>query len=491
MPVMEEESSEEDSSAGMDDMDDDLKGEQAGDYERRDKKEKHWTEEAWFNWIVGGVIMVNALIIGLDTDLGCRDKCNPGDRDIWTFFDYIFMVFFIIELVVRVADVKMEYLFRNYYNPGPGDKMFGKFPAIDAWNFMDMSLVIISIVDTVILPRMGDETDLGFLRVLRIIRMARLVRLVRLLRAFRELWLIVSGMFEAAKTLVWVTFLLIIIMYCCAIFITITVGQNREPYAFDFSQSQWTKDDYWGTVPASMYSLFQLITFDTWSMAMVRPIVVRSPAYMLFFLFFISVAGLGLLNIVVGVVVENTMASASENEEKLSRMIEKQRDKVMDSLRAIFEAADKDDSKTLDWTEFQHAMKQKHVRDRLQLIDIPVSDLNELYKLLQSSRPGREAEENGPITMDEFFKGCQKLQGVAKSRDIIELSKHVSEYNKKAEDLLKSMKGQSDTLTDVMNRLEVMDKDFLRTEDVHKRRKKQKKSTGEGDLPINPGSTLY
>merc|ERR1719265_183983 len=86
----------------------------------------------------------------------------------------------------------------------------------DAWCCFDFFLIMLNVLDAFILPAVSDGTNLRVLSVLRIIRMARLVRLVRLLRAFRELWLIVSGMFEAAKTLVWVTILLIIIMYVCA-----------------------------------------------------------------------------------------------------------------------------------------------------------------------------------------------------------------------------------------------------------------------------------
>merc|ERR1719420_419536 len=158
------------------------------------------------------------------------------------------------------------------------------------------------------------------------------------------------------------------------------------------------------------------------------------------------------------------MTAAAENEEKIAKMIEKQQHKVLESLRAIFEAADIDGSGDLDRDEFNAAMKQKHVRDRLQLIDIPISELNELL----------DEDGSGSITIDEFFKGCVKLKGVAKSRDIIELSMHVTTYLKQATGLLKNMEEQSDTLTDVMNRLEVMDKDFLRTEDAGKKKKKKK-----------------
>lgn len=182
----------------------------------------------------------------------------------------------------------------------------------------------------------------------------------------------------------------------------------------------------------------------------------------------------------------------------------------------------------MDREEFIAGMKKKEVKERLATIDIPVQDLNELYDLLDEN-------QDKSITIQEFFKGCEKLKGVAKSRDIIDLSVKVSVYLQMSTELQhgrrcqykdrsgepcqsravgrwvppgmdggrpdggwvfeycerhggynqggsegppRGMKQQGEVLERVMERLEIMDKEFLRTDDVHRRRRKRKPGQG-------------
>lgn len=473
-----------------------------------------------FNMAVGVVIVLNALTIGFETDMGCQENCTPEDQQIWMIFEYFFCVVFIIEMFMRMY----EYGWSDYR----GYPILAYFK--DGWCCFDFILILLNIMDAIIVPAVSQGNNSRFFSqfsVLRVIRMARLVRLVRLLRAFRELWLIVAGMYQAAKALFWVMVLLVILLYVWAIILTITVGQSEESQYFDYRFSYWKKDDYWGTVPASMYSLFQLMTRDSWSSSMIRPVVVKNPGLVVLYLMFFCIVTFGLMNIIVGVVVENTMACAKENEEKIQQMQDSEQTRVLESLKAIFEASDTNGDGTLDREEFLAGMKKKEVKERLATIDIPIQDLNELYDLLDEN-------QDKSITINEFFKGCEKLKGVAKSRDIIDLSVKVSMYLQMATELQhgkkciykdksgepcqnrakgrwqpsdytgsegrwifeycekhggyypgqaegppRGMKQQGEVLERVMERLEIMDKEFLRTEEtMHRRRRKRKPGPG-------------
>merc|ERR1719281_2222893 len=154
---------------------------------------------------------------------------------------------------------------------------------------------------------------------------------------------------------------------------------------------------------------------------MIRPVVGRIPGLGVIYLAVFCVVSFGLMNIIVGVVVENTMACAKENEEKINQMQDAEQSRVLESLKAIFEASDVNGDGTLDREEFVQGMKKKEVKDRLATIDIPIQDLNELYDLLDEN-------QDKSIMIQEFFQGCEKLKGVAKSRDIIDLSVKVSMY---------------------------------------------------------------
>ena len=130
-----------------------------------------------------------------------------------------------------------------------------------------------SILDTWILSyALASSGTLKALSALRVLRLARLVRVIRIMRAFKELWLLVQGLINAFRSLFWVLLLLAVVIYCVAIFITISVGQRCEsdPYVA-VGDVIWTRPmypdcaEYFGNVPASMYTLFQVLTLDRWS----------------------------------------------------------------------------------------------------------------------------------------------------------------------------------------------------------------------------------
>merc|ERR1719428_2129506 len=137
----------------------------------------------------------------------------------------------------------------------------------------------------------GNEMDLSMLGALRLVRMLRLVRLVRLLRMFRELWLIVNGFIQSLRTLGWIICLLSLVLYAFGILVTILVGHNCYEVDF-FGQVTDVEvfercDEYYGTVYRSMFSLFQVLTLDSWSDDFVRPLLeFYSPFFLVYFAVF-------------------------------------------------------------------------------------------------------------------------------------------------------------------------------------------------------------
>merc|ERR1719316_267405 len=81
----------------------------------------------------------------------------------------------------------------------------------------------------------------------------------------------------------------------------------------------WDYQVYFGTVPASMYTLFQMVTLENWADGVARHVVSNQPMMALFFLVFLLLTTFGLLNLVVGVIVENTLTAAANNEEKIKK----------------------------------------------------------------------------------------------------------------------------------------------------------------------------
>lgn len=422
----------------------------------------------WFHSMVGGVVIANAAIIGFETDFGeCRGSCTVAERGLWYILDASFTFCFTAEMLVRM------YVCGFATTPEGKKKMLYFY---DPWNRFDFLVVMCAILDTLILSWLPDMGGiLKIMTVLRIVRIFRLVRVVRLVPLFRELYLIISGMIDAIKTVVWVVVVLALILFVAAIYITMAVGKDlpqppdsvldsEEPNAIrDWfykgdvytygSASKWNRYDYWGTVGHSMFTLFQLITGDNWVKTLARPILHRNPEMIFFFLLIIFVVSFGLLNIILGVIVENTMAAAARNTAKISRILDRSHARVANSLREIFEAGDTDGTGSLDAEEFAVALKKPHVKDKLNLIDVPVSEMSELFGLLDS-------DGSGSVTIEEFNKGLMLVKGTAKSKELINLTMHVKAYNRYLDGLIEDVDDQNELLEKIFHRLFCTEREF-------------------------------
>jgi voltage-gated sodium channel len=61
--------------------------------------------------------------------------------------------------------------------------------------------------------------------------------------------------------------------------------------------------EWFGTIGASAYSLFQIMTLESWSMGIVRPVMVQFPYAWLFFVPYIVVTTFSVLNLFIGIIV--------------------------------------------------------------------------------------------------------------------------------------------------------------------------------------------
>merc|ERR1719379_1287741 len=96
-------------------------------------------------------------------------------------------------------------------------------------------------------------------------------------------------------------------MFVCAIFTTTMIGQNKS--LEDVVIEDDTAGDRFGTLPRSIYSLFELMTLEGWHQVG-RPLVMRQPLLFIFLFSYIMVFTFGLLSMIVAVVVEKTLLQA-------------------------------------------------------------------------------------------------------------------------------------------------------------------------------------
>ncbi|MCW5730919.1 MAG: ion transporter [Alphaproteobacteria bacterium] len=221
-------------------------------------------ESAGLQRFVTLVILVNAVTLGLETWPAAMAAAGP----VLTAMDRTILGIFVLELCLKLWVYRLGF-FR-----------FG-------WNVFDFAIVAISLV-----PAAGPFSVLRALRVLRVLR---------LLSVVPEMRAVVSALLGALPGMGSIAAVMALIFYVGAVLATKLFGQ-----AFP---------DWFGSLGASMYSLFQIMTLESWSMGIVRPVMVEAPWAWAFFVPFILVTTFAVLNLVVAVIV-NSMQRLHDAEMK-------------------------------------------------------------------------------------------------------------------------------------------------------------------------------
>jgi voltage-gated sodium channel len=209
-----------------------------------------------------GVIIFNAIILGLETSKFVMDRASG----LIHFLDALCLSIFVAELVAKMV----AYRFRFFR---------------DGWNLFDFVIIGISLVPA--------AQGFSALRALRILRVLRVVSAAPSLRR------VVEGFITALPGMGSVFLLMALIFYIASVIAT-------KLFAEAFPQ-------WFGSLGGSAYSLFQIMTLESWSMGIVRPVMAVYPLAWLFFVPFIMVTTFAVVNLLVGLIV-NSMQDAHHEE---------------------------------------------------------------------------------------------------------------------------------------------------------------------------------
>lgn len=238
------------------------------------------------NFIIA-VIIVNAITLGLETSKTAMSIAGP----LISLLDQICLAIFVVELVAKLFVFRLQFFKRG-------------------WNIFDFIIVGIALAP-------GSE-GLSVLRALRILRVLRVISVAPSLRR------VVEGFVKALPGMGSVFVLMAMIFYIGAVMAT-------KLFAADFPE-------WFGTIGLSGYSLFQIMTLESWSMGIVRPVMEIYPYAWAFFVPFIMVTTFAVVNLLVGLIV-NSMQDAHSEESNAAT--DTYRDLVMQRLDAIEAKLDK------------------------------------------------------------------------------------------------------------------------------------------------------
>ncbi|MDX1718411.1 MAG: ion transporter [Anderseniella sp.] len=237
-----------------------------------------------FERFIIAVIVVNAITLGLETSPWWMERVGP----VLMFIDKLCLAIFVAEIAARLTAN-----FTGFWR--------------DPWRIFDFTIVAIALMPAT-----------GAFSVLRAFRILRVLRLISQFKAIRR---VVTGLLSAIPGMGSIVLLLGLIFYIFAVIAT-------KLFAGSFP-------DWFGSIGESAYTLFQIMTLESWSMGIVRPVMEQYPLAWMLFVPFIIVTSFTVLNLFIGVIVD-AMQREHEAEAQADRAdLHNEVEKVLTEVRAL------------------------------------------------------------------------------------------------------------------------------------------------------------
>lgn len=232
-------------------------------------------EHRQFQPVVIGIIFLNGIVIVAETYL-------PGSLLLLTLDKFI-LGLFVLELLLKVSGLGVK----RYFSSG--------------WNIFDFMIVAFSLI----------FITTPFITALRLVRVLRLFRMIPAIPSLRK---IIDSLIRSLPALSGVLGLTMLVFSIYAIIGTIFF-KNVLPY------------DYFGSFHASLFTLLQVVTFDSWASSVARHVIEEVPWAWLYFVSFVIIGALIILNLVVAVILSYLGQEDEMNrDERLDRLLKENKE---------------------------------------------------------------------------------------------------------------------------------------------------------------------
>ncbi|MBB3038400.1 ion transporter [Hoyosella altamirensis] len=238
--------------------------------------------------IITALILINAAILGVETSDSAREVAGAPLQ----LMNQLILAVFVVEILIKLV-------------------AFGPRFFKSGWNVFDFLIISISLIPT--------SGPLAILRTLRILRVLRLLSTVKRLR------LLVESLMQAMPGIGWSAALLLMMFYIFGVMGTELFGRQFP--------------EWFGTLGRSIYSLFQVMTLESWSMGIARPVMEEFPYAWAYFVPFILISSFMVLNLFIAIIVSATQ-EVHEMEQRAERAKSEQqahveREEMLDLLRSM------------------------------------------------------------------------------------------------------------------------------------------------------------
>jgi voltage-gated sodium channel len=225
----------------------------------------NFVEGKSFQNFITGLIILNAAALGFETSP--QIMLYIGEE--LMLFDQFVLIVFVLEITIKLVNRRLDF-FRN------------------GWNIFDFIIVGVALV-----PSSGSFSVLRALRIFRAMRLLSVVPSMR--KVVQALFLAIPGIFSVGS-------IILLIFYVSSVLTTNFFGNSF--------------DEWFGSVGRSMYSLFQIMTLESWSMGIVRPVMAVYPFAWIFFVIFILITSFAVMNLFIGIIVDAMQQQSYEEQQE-------------------------------------------------------------------------------------------------------------------------------------------------------------------------------
>ncbi|KAG8446311.1 hypothetical protein GDO86_013952 [Hymenochirus boettgeri] len=361
-----------------------------------------------FDHIVLVIIFLNCITIAME-----RPKIDPhsAERIFLTLSNYIFTFIFLAEMTVKVVAMNLCF----------GGKAYLR----SSWNILDGMLVLISAID--IFVSLVSDSGTKILGMLRVLRLLRTLRPLRVISRAQGLKLVVETLMSSLKPIG------NIVVICCAFFIIFGIlGVQLFKGKFFYclgedtrnitnksdcleAKYKWARHKYnFDNLGQALMSLFVLASKDGWVDIMYdgldavgvnqQPVMNYNPWMLLYFISFLLIVAFFVLNMFVGVVVENFHKCRQHQEEEEAKRREEKRLRRMEKKRRSKERELAEAQCKPYYSEYSHPRLLIHQMCTSHYLDLFITGVIGLNVITMAMEHYQQ-----PKVLDEALKICNYI----------------------------------------------------------------------------------
>lgn len=361
-------------------------------------------ESQEFEVIISGILLLNVIVMALELQfMGLKtgaaigfyregivdDKLDDSLSLVFSIVDNVFTGIFLIDVSIRIVVLRCK---------------FWKL----VMNWIDVMVVSASIVELF-------QTRLPFnpvmFRLLRIGKLARALRMITTSSALQSLQLLIKCIQASLDMLFW--------SFCLLTFIQCVAGMIVSHLAQSFMEDPNTDLElrievfrYYGTFTRTFLCMFEIF-FANWSPPCRVLMENVSESFSIFFLIYRCVLGFAVVNVVNAVFVQQTMKTASSDEELAFRQKQKEIALYTRKVKSLFDSIDDSGDGTLTFDEFAKLVESPKLSFWMGQLQLEYHDLLSLFEFMDNG--------DGEITLSEFIDGAARLKGPAKAIDVFRI----------------------------------------------------------------------